>query len=470
MLNRDNAGGIFVRASCPSIQRVLAFLLGLSVSTGVVYGFIIGNTPVYIGYCMAMLIFVGLLILCPHGLNDAIAVIDESVLGFGGVAALSLLPSLFYALVGDLEIEAPLTVIKGLIVLFAGIVIYVVAVYLRKERKAVIAGLAVGIIINFLFSLLAQAAFEAGSVFSLISFFPQDAFVVSLQWGVPEPAGSHAIYTFRAQGLFLEPSHLMVFLVAWGLLCVVTAKRIILKAALIIGVAYMSVQAFSPNVAVLILEAILFFLVGRLPRSQLPRSARKRKVSHTAVLATIVVIFALIICIMLFTDSIVGAFGSIAASIADLNIASSADTGTLERFESMLTTLSILPNYPLGSGWNTESVVLTTHFGSSSFASHSFALRLLLESGLLGLGAYCWIIWRHANGVYHVSEQGRFMATAIICMAIAQFINGTTLLPYVWLLLGLARGITEERAEEKGIRRVSDCASVPPMKKGHGDE
>ena len=453
MLSESRTTGLPRGSRSTSAKALASFLLGLSVSTGVVYVFIVGNTPVYIGYCVATVAVACLLLHRSRGLVEAVAAIDKSVLTFCGIAALSLVPSLVYALSGNLGAEAPETVIKGLVVLVAGVVVYIVS--LREQRRLIITGVSVGILINFIFSLAAQASFEAGTVFSLITLFPQDAFVVPLQWGVAEPAGSHAIYTFRAQGLFLEASHLMVFLVAWGLLGAISVKRTLARAALLAGVAYISAQALSPNVAILLLEAALFLVASKVPKGGGRRPDREKRLPHATIVAIIVLLFAVVLFALIFGDAISGLFANIVASLGDLDVASSTDTGTAARFDSMLATLSILPSYPLGAGWNTESVVLAENLGSSAFASHSFALRLLLEVGPLGLLAYCWVVWRHTVEAYRVSKQGRFVAIAIVCMTIAQFVNGITLLPYVWLLFGLAKGIGMEHAEAEERRAES---------------
>ena len=424
------------------IEKSLSFILGLSVTTGVIYVFTIGNTPVYIGCCVAALAFAMLCLSQPEKLVDAVVAVDKSVLAFCGMAALSIVPALAYAIFGNLGIDAPITVLKGLIVLAAGIIIYLVTIALRENRNTIMCGVAAGVAVNIVFSIVANVAFNSGSVFSLFSWFPQDAFVVPLQWGVPEPGGSHPIYTYRAQGLFLEPSHLMVFLIAWGILCSVSMRQAYAKVALMIGVAYISVQALSPNIGILILEAALLIITHRHFKHGKLQEVRARSVSHTTIITIVVMLFFAVLSVMLFWGSISGLLDSVITSLGDLNVMSSADTGTAARFEAMMSTLSLLPSYLFGSGWNTESLVLTAHFGSSIFASHSFALRLLLEIGPLGLLSYCWVIWRHAVAVYRTSTMGRLVAVSIVCMALAQFMNGITLLPYVWLLLGISRGLT----------------------------
>ena len=424
------------------LPKIIPFILGLSVSTGVIYVFNIGNTPVYVGYFFAALVFIGLLLKNPHNIIRAILTVDISVLAFFGIAILSFVPSFTYCLVGQLDINVPLTVLKGLIVLIAGLIIYIVTLSLRKYKNAIVYGVACGIIINVVISVVAQIAFESGTVFSLASLFPQDAFVVSVKWGVPEPADIHAIYAFRAQGLFLEASHLMVFLVTWGFLCLRYVRYTFAKAVILIGICYVMAQSLSPNAVILIVEIILTILLSKSRNTRIEKDSSARDtLPYATVFAILVLILIGGLACIRFGSAIAEAIGSIIDSFTDLNPMSSKDTGTLDRFNSMVSTVSILPNYPFGAGWNTESLILTSHFDGTVFASHSFALRLLLELGPLGLIAYCWVIIRHAKGAFHVSKQGRAVGIAIVCMAVTQFMNGITLLPYVWVILGLSKDI-----------------------------
>lgn len=444
--------------------NILAFILGTSVSTGVVYAFMVGNTPAYAGYCVSAVICVYLMFARPELLRNAMGQLDSSLLVFVGIAALSIIPALVYCMLGWFDSSLLTTVIKGLVVLVAGMIVYIVAVALRGQRRSLIYGVVFGVILNVVSSFVAQLAFGAGSVWSLVTIFPQDAFVVSLRWGVLEPAGSHAIYSFRAQGLFLEPSHMMVFLVAWGLLCVVCVRRLLVKVVLLAGIIYLSVQAFSPNVAILLIEGMLFIATGGVLWRI--KKVGSTKFTHSAVVIVLVMIFAFSAACVIFGSNLVEglqrALEAVASSIADLNIASSTDTGTIDRFEAMTSTLSILPYYPFGAGWNTESMVLTAHFGQTTFASHSFALRLLLELGVIGFAAYCWMTYRHASAAFRSGVHGRYFGFAIACMVFAQFANGITLLPYVWLLLGVSKSLAFDVVKDAksivGIKLKGDRA------------
>lgn len=428
-------------------SKIAPFLLGLSVSTGVIYALTIGNTPVYVGYFVAALLLVALLIRNSKLVISAVSAIDSSILVFFGIAALSISFSLAYCMAGLLSLDAPIMVVKGLFILAAGIAIYVAGVTQRKNSGAIFCGVAVGIVANAVISFAAQMAYDSGSVLSLISFFPQDSFVVPLKWGTPEPVGSHAIYVFRAQGLFLEASHLMVFLVTWGVLCIANLRSILMRALVLVCVCYMAAEALSPNIAVLILEVALALLFSRAGKLKKRQRTTDKVIPYSTIIAFLVLMFIGSLVLISFGSAISDAASAAMESLTDLNPFTSTDTGTTERFDSMMSALSALPNYPLGSGWNTESLALMSCSNGTVYASHSFALRLLIELGPLGLATYCWVIFRHTKGAFQSSKHGRFVAAAIVCMAIAQFMNGITLLPYVWLILGVARGFELDRQE-----------------------
>ena len=106
----------------------------------------------------------------------------------------------------------------------------------------------------------------------------------------------------------------------------------------------------------------------------------------------------------------------------------------------MVKALSAIMYFPFGSGWNTESQVLTFLYGSSDVASHSFAIRLLLETGLVGLLSYVYLIIRHSVPLI-LTKNLRTISIGIgaLFMLLCQFTNGTSMVPWVWALLGLAQ-------------------------------
>ena len=444
------------RGATITLESVLAMLLGLSVSTGVVYVAQIGNTPVYIGYAVGIIALLVLAFKSPAEVIHSVEKIDRSVAVFCAVVAFSIVPCALYCIAGGLPESALETVLKGFVVLFSGVVVYIVSIALRRYVKLMIAGVSVGLFLNVIFSLIQQRAFSLGSYFSLYEYFPQEAFVLPAQWGVNMPMGAHAIYSFRAQGLFLEPSHMMVFFVAWALIAFVATKGVIPKGILALGVLYCSIQSFSPNLLFILLEVVSLLVITRSAYGTTTKCAPflEKRLHHASVLSVVVVFAFAVIGLVIFGQSISGAIQQMLSTLGDLDPSTTMDTGTLDRMSAMTSSLSLVLQYPFGGGWNTESIILTSAFGTESFASHSLAIRLLLEVGFVGFAAYLWVMVRHSAAAFRSSDGLLAIAVclAVVGLAVAQCLNGTTLLPYVWLLLGVAKAMdisVKEKSSER---------------------
>lgn len=418
-----------------------AFILGLSLTTNVAYVFKIGNTPVYVGYVVAVLLAIPLFLRDLKSGGPHLGMFDKSLWAFTLVCFLSLFPSIAAAAMGFAPGDTPLTVLKGLIVFVCGILIYYVVVSLETHIRYLVIGLALGIIINGIFCVAQQVAFESGSYFSLYSLFPQDSFAVSAKWEIWSslPLGAGHINVFRPQGLFLETSHLMVFLVCFVPFVFLDLQNSAAKAAVSVCALYACLTSMSPNSIFLIIEVLILTALhfsGGLTKLRLSDVRFNPFVILFALAVLLVSLFAL----FSKPELLSGAFDSLGRSLTDLNITSTTDDGTLERWDSMVKALSAISYFPFGSGWNTESQVLTFIYGSSDVASHSFAIRLLLETGIIGLLSYVYLIIRHSLRLV-LTESPRTISIGIgaLFMLLCQFTNGTSMVPWVWALLGLAQ-------------------------------
>ena len=443
---RNGSNARAVAREAPQLwRRVFAFLLGLSVSMGAIYAFKIGNTSVYVGYCLGLVICTCCILFCSRRLIGLCQMIDVSIFVFVAVACLSVVPSLLWCIFNKLPDEALGDVFKGLIILVVGVFVYLSSIMLVDCRRQMVLGVAIGVSANVIFTIVAQVSFNMGDVFSLANAFPQDAFIVSAKWGAAVPYGAYPIYSFRAQGLFLEASHLMVFLVAWGWVSIAALRSsLAVKVIFLVGILYLGFQSFSPNVLFLFLE---LFLIAALLKN-VSASIKYRRIHRSVVLVGLLIVFVVCLAVIIYREMVVNLLYSLLNSLGDINPFQSSDSGTLDRFSSMRQTLEAIPQFPFGTGWNTESVVLSTLFGQGAVASHSFALRLLLETGLIGLSAYAWIVVRHAKCALAGGKFGVVVFAAVVFTAVAQFLNGATMLPHIWLLLGLAKGLSIESANE----------------------
>lgn len=438
--------------SCQSyFWPVVSLLFGVSLTTDVIYIFKLGNTCVYIGYAFAVVLALLLLVSRRHFDDVRLAVVDCSVWVFSAFVSLSLFPALFSAFLGHSPADAPLVVLKGLVVFFCGLLVYFAVAELRSFRRYFIFGLTLGLVINGIVSIMQQFAFDSGSFFTFYNLFPQDSFCVSAKWDIwpslPPYAGR--INTFRPQGLFLEASHLMVFLVCLAPYIFLKTNNFYVKLVIVVLTGYCAFTSASPNAVFLIIESLVLLAI-----SFSSSSVKLSKVKFNPIAAIVLsaFFFAGILFLLYRPDLLTGAFESVSRSLSDLNVASSTDDGTLERWDSMMKALAALSQFPFGSGWNTESSVLVYIYGSSDVASHSFAIRLVLELGVLGLVSYIYVIVRHARLLLcsRSSIEALALGMAVVFLFVCQASNGTSMLPWVWALLGLAQ--SETLALKEGVR------------------
>lgn len=417
--------------------RVVMFLFGLSLSTNVVYVFTIGNTCVYIGYVFALALC-GYLVISDRKKGSAkLDLIDGSIWVFTAVACLSVFLSIIYSVSGQLPSETPLVAMRGLVVLFCGLGVYYVVARLSGYARYLVMGLALGVVANGLVSGLQLVAFESGSYFTLYYLFPQDSFSISADWGIwgTLPDGAGRITTFRSQGLFLEASHLMVFLVCIAPIAFAVLRSTAARAGIVVATIFCCITSLSPNVLFVLVECALLLLLS-------PKQGgfKELKVRRGWIFVTLVILFALLCIVALRPDLVISGVESVTNAIADLNVLTSTDEGTMDRWESMLSALSACLQYPLGTGWNTESLVLSHVYGSSEVASHSYAIRLLLEMGIVGTVAYVALILWHSIPLLSRNSSVKELAIglSVVFLFVCQATNGMTFVPWAWALLGLS--------------------------------
>ncbi|WP_302391795.1 O-antigen ligase family protein [Eggerthella sinensis] len=417
--------------------RVVMFLFGLSLSTNVVYAFTVGNTCVYIGYVFAFALCGYLVVSGRKRASAKLDLIDGSIWAFAAVACLSVSLSIIYSVSGQLPSETPLVALRGLVVLFCGLVVYYVVARLSEYAKYLVMGLALGVIVNGFVSALQMVAFESGSYFTLYYLFPQDSFSISADWGIwgTLPDGAGRITSFRSQGLFLETSHLMVFLVCIAPIAFVVLRSTVARVVILIATIFCCITSLSPNVLFVLVECALLLLVS-------PKKSGfiERKVRRGWIFVSLATMFALICMVALRSDFVISGIESVTNAIADLNFLTSTDEGTMGRWESMLSALSACLQYPLGTGWNTESLVLSHVYGSSEVASHSYVIRLLLEMGIVGIIAYIALVLRHSIPLLSRNSNIEELAIglSVVFLFVCQATNGMTFVPWAWALLGLS--------------------------------
>lgn len=440
--------------------RVAAFLLGMFSTMGCVYVFSIGDSSVSISLAFAMVCLVGMLVFRKEA-DGMAAGIDRSVILFLAIALCSSVVTLVLCVTGVFPDEALPVPFRGYAVLVCCIAQYYVTVRLYGYRDFIIRGLVTGIIASFVLSILAFLSFERGTWFSLYTIFPQPSFAVAApyaSWGtIPEGAGKIAQY--RPQGFFLECSHLMIFLIGLMPLAIYSAKSKSSKTVLMIFAAFACVTSKSPNALFLLAEAlILWRVIGN--RKALTKS--ERRIDHAVILIILTCFLACSLVVVENPSILADSITQLGTAIADLDVVNSTDGGTSERWDYMQKGALLLGAFPFGAGYNTETFLLTLHYGDEVVSTHTLVLKLLLEVGPLGLAAYVYMIARHSICLLKktCTTRQRIIGLGVLFMAFCQFTNGVAIAPWMWMLLGMAHAerLSLERAShvpaklrEKGI-------------------
>lgn len=417
-------------------------LFGVSLSTNVVYLIKIGNTCVYVGYVVALVFLIALILKdCRKGCLQ-LELVDKSIWVFFALACLSIISSTAYVFSGSLPIEAPIVVLRGIIVLVSGLAVYYIIVRLPHYSTDVIVGLAIGVVVNGIVSIVQLIFFESNSFFTLFYLFPQDAFEIPAKWGIWSmlPEGVTGLVKFRAQGLFLEASQLMVFLICVVPISFLSSRSDVLRIVLVLCAVFCCVTSLSANAALFVAEIIILasLLFLGTPKSS---NLSLLRLSRVGIIAIPAVAFLVLLILLFNSEALLSALAGMGQSMGDINLFSSSDTGTVERWDSMQKTFEVCASYLFGTGWNTESLTLSYVYGFSDLASYNYAIRLLLELGVLGLIFYIIVIWRHSKPLFvsGATKTTLCLGLSVIFLFVCQVTNGITLVPWAWALLGLAR-------------------------------
>ncbi|MEL7660874.1 hypothetical protein [Acetobacterium wieringae] len=423
-----------LKARKVAVRKIVAFALGLSVCTNVIYGFRLGNTVVLIPYIIT-LIGVVILVINRGGISQFIVAakkMDNSLKIYSFINVLSLMLVVIYFGINGTTIAIS---VKGLILYFCGIAIYLLAVSLKNECHYIMSGLYWGIIINVIFCLLSFFAFNKGLYFSLYELFPQEAFAVNVKWGVTTGslAKSFVIYSYRAQGLFLEASHFSGFLIALFVPVIAYMKKSNLNTLIIVAVIYFELISGTPNFIILIVEAFVVIFFGE-DKKQMRFGVVKKRTAYIMGVSIIAILFLIINADKLDLSAYFQAINTV------LNSLDIADVGNTDRYRGMQVGFSFIKDNPLGIGYNLEPYLFnSSNAGASLHSSFSFALKLLVETGPLGFISYIYVIFCFCRkGIKYRSNRLLFsLAIACLFCALMQFVNGIAILPYMWLLFGL---------------------------------
>lgn len=452
---------------------LIAFVLGLSFLQGIVYITKVGNLYVDIAYLVGALAFVIRVISDPRGTVEKL----EQYF-FRGLSPFLILIVVSGFLVLLSCVNHPGVQVNpyfnGLVVLAASLCIYFAVIAYSEYSKFIAWGLWIGLLINIVVSFMQYATFQSGTAFTFYNVFPQPAFYISVPWGAASPWAENVkylVYTFRAQGLYLEVSYFVgaatiVFLAATSLIDINGTLKIVVFVALL----FLFGMSSTGNLVLFIGFIFLACLIrmGAYDRSKGFCMRRRSGVEWLIILSLLMCAFTILI--ISFSD-INGFLNSINFDVLSKGWTEGMASSNLSasdnqiRLEYMLNALSEFSRYPWGGGYNMAPALTFADYGT--YATFSYVLTLLVELGPLGLIAYVYFIGGLIAGLQttNVGRQADRVRLSIAVLALFAFqvANGTGLSPLAWCIFGLAsieqkRSLCDIAGEEAG--HFSSSASI----------
>lgn len=419
-----------------AMESFFACAIGFFATFAVAYVMKIGNTVVPLVYIFSILCVMlgGHKLACGERLGC-----DKSIVAFVCWTGISCILTVLYCARGDFDSYALTVPLRGYLVLICGITMYIAASVVWSEKRWLFIGLTAGLLLNFICSLISLWAFNKGTYFNLYCIFPQDYYQVPIKyenWALNPDAQKIAEY--RPQGLFLECSHLMLFLICMLPLVFFEAKSTLVKTLLCFFGAFAIITSKSPNAVFFLLELIVLWAIFKdaNPRHPIRKSIRLNGGIWLLIFACVVGLVTLILATPAILDN---AFSQLSVAFADLDVADSKDGGTAERWNNMQLAFSLLTEYPIGTGWNMETYVMELNFVGNVASSHTIVLKYLIEIGPLGLCLYAYLIYRHSIPLLKKGATGfqKMLGVAVLFLYVSQVTNGVSFTPWMWLLLGM---------------------------------
>ena len=436
---------------------VLAFVFGLVFVQGIIYVTKVGNLYVDIVYPLAVFVLCINLVLRPTSTIRSIELcFHRGMLPFLVVVVLSV----FLAMGSTLtHIGVDITsCVNGFVVLLFSLAIYFAVISLRDRVHQFISAIFVGLLVNIAISIAQYVAFQSGTAFTLYDLFPQPAFYISVPWG---SGGAWAqniqylVYSYRAQGLWLEVSYFVgaatvVFILAMG--CLRLSGTF--KAAVFVTLLFLFAMSNTGNLVLYVAFVFVAYLLLRLGRGRTLGFASKRRSSAEwlAVLCVLAVLVGIFVYALSNTDDLLRTLDlenllkGLAGGLESSNI-TSADNQ--QRFQYMQNALSEFFRYPWGGGYNMAPSLTFYDYGTNT--TFSYALTLLVELGPIGLVAYGYFVFSMVVRLFgdslSCSLSGVSIAVALVAYLAFQIGNGVGLTPLAWCLFALG---SIEIANRKG--------------------
>jgi len=336
-----------------NLLNFTGFIFGTFIANDVIYVFVVGQTPILVTYLFSLLIVLVTIVLNFRALTNRIMMIPKSFKAFIVISLFSILSVILF---NDRFVNIWL---NGIILLILNLLVMISTLLLYRNKIFVSRGILVGILINLIFSLYEYFSYSSGVIFNLKNMFPHiNIYQAELYW------------TFRAQGLFSEPGHLMRFLAISFFLIYPDIQSKYLKYLFIVAAISISILTKSSTSLIFFVALLLYF-------SQEIVMGKRKNVFLLPLIGS----FGTLMYILYLVDSKVQ---STQILTLILNQFSRVDSNNI-RISGMKNALYVFFKNPLiGYGWNMLPSVFNRYdfINENVQGSYSFLLSLFVELGI----------------------------------------------------------------------------------------
>ena len=426
---------------------LIAFCLGISLMQGIVYVVKVGNLYVDIAYPIAVIALSVKLLFDPKGTVEKLETcfcrrMAPFLLMIGVSGVLVLVSCVTHQGV------KPNSYLNGLVVLAVSLCLYFAVIAYSDCVKLIAWGLWVGLLVNIVISFLQYFAFQAGTAFTLYNYFPQPAFYISVPWGAGGAWAEnlkYLIYSFRAQGLYLEVSYFVgaatiVYIAAPAFIKINGTFRVIVLVLLL----FLFGLSGTGNLILFIGFVFVASSFGLNMRGGLRNllQVKRTRIEWLTLLLLLISCLYLLFTSLSAPDTLLDAidFDVFTKGWND-GIASSslANSDNSQRLLYMLNAIAEFARYPWGGGFNMAPSLTYADFGTNT--TFSYVLTLLVELGPLGLIAYLYFFGSMVTGLVKSRNvqrlDGPLLAVASVALFAFQVANGIGLTPLAWCVFAL---------------------------------
>lgn len=425
-------------------KKILAFLQGFALCNNVIYVFNYNTFYLNISCLVSLITLIYIITKEKNNILKYLKQIDKFFYLFTFFCLLSVIPMFFY-FKNDLSVtNAFFNGLPSLVLIF---IQYFVIIALYDHKKNIFQGILSGFIINIIVSILQYIFFQQKQIFTLYRLFPNPAFQVPGDYFVlsvmPDIVSSLKIYSFRAQGLFLETSYFLTFIIGSVLIIMNVIKNNILKVILLLICLWLCIISESGNLLIL-----LFILLVYLAMCFIKRKGKKTINRKVMLLIPCVMVIACITTMFIINNPNIT--DSIDNSIISANM---EDSGNHERSLSIERGINLIMKYPFGIGYNMSSTIYAKEYGNE-YVNAIFSTLIVneLEIGLLGNLMY--IIFSLKMIVPFLGKKGNKESLVLSLSALGLFAcqisNGISywLMPYIICVFAMINASTYYKEEQ----------------------